>query len=104
MANTSSGIIRAGIGGWNFEPWRGTFYPAGLPQAQELSYAAQHLSAIEINGTFYRTQSPASFRKWAESVPDGFIFSVKGTRYATHRKPLAEAGSMLGEVHAKLSR
>ena len=84
--------IRIGIGGWTFAPWRGSFYPEGLPHAQELRYAGEHLSSIEINGTFYRTQTPASYRKWAAEVPDGFVFALKGPRYATHRKPLAEAG------------
>ncbi|MBI3513697.1 MAG: DUF72 domain-containing protein [Proteobacteria bacterium] len=83
--------IRIGIGGWTFAPWRGAFYPAKLPHAQELRYAGERLSSIEINGTFYRTQTPASFRKWAAETPDDFVFALKGSRYATHRKPLAEA-------------
>jgi uncharacterized protein YecE (DUF72 family) len=80
--------VHVGIGGWTFAPWRGVFYPDGLPHAKELSYAARHLTSIEINGTFYRTQTPATFRKWASEVPDGFIFSVKGPRYVTHRGEL----------------
>jgi uncharacterized protein YecE (DUF72 family) len=87
-----SGRIYLGIGGWTFEPWRGVFYPEDLPKVRELEYAAQHLTSIEINGTFYRTQTPATFRKWAGEVPDGFVFSVKAPRYATHRRELAEAG------------
>jgi uncharacterized protein YecE (DUF72 family) len=87
-----SGAIRVGIGGWTFEPWRGVFYPKGLAHAKELGYAAERLTSIEINGTFYRTQTPASFRKWAKEVPDGFVFSVKGHRFVTNRKVLAEAG------------
>jgi uncharacterized protein YecE (DUF72 family) len=86
------GKIRVGIGGWTFEPWRGVFYPAGLPHARELAYASERLTAIEINGTFYRTQTPATFAKWAKEVPDDFVFSVKGVRYATNRRVLAEAG------------
>jgi uncharacterized protein YecE (DUF72 family) len=89
------GHIYAGIGGWTYEPWRGVFYPKGLPQAQELRYAAQHLTSIEINGTFYRTQSPASYRKWAAEVPDGFVFSLKGPRFAVNRSVLAEAGDSI---------
>jgi uncharacterized protein YecE (DUF72 family) len=84
-------LIRVGIGGWTFAPWRGVFYPKELPQARELEYAGQHLTSIEINGTFYGAQKPESFRKWAAETPDDFVFSVKGTRYATHRKVLAEA-------------
>ena len=90
-----SGEIRVGIGGWTFEPWRGVFYPKGLPQAQELAYASQHLTSIEINGTYYGTQKPESFRKWARESPDGFVFSVKGPRYATNRRVLSEAGDSL---------
>jgi uncharacterized protein YecE (DUF72 family) len=89
---TKSGKIRVGIGGWTFEPWRGEFYPKGLPHARELTYASERLTSIEINGTFYRTQSPATFAKWAKETPDDFVFSVKGVRYATSRRVLAEAG------------
>ena len=84
--------IYAGIGGWTFAPWRGTFYPKGLKHAGELEYASRQVTAIEINGTFYRTQTPASFRKWAEETPDNFVFAVKGHRFVTNRKVLAEAG------------
>jgi uncharacterized protein YecE (DUF72 family) len=86
-----SGKIRVGIGGWTYEPWRGEFYPKGLPHARELTYASERLTSIEINGTFYRTQSPATFAKWAKETPEGFVFSVKGVRYATNRRVLAEA-------------
>jgi uncharacterized protein YecE (DUF72 family) len=86
------GHIRVGIGGWTFEPWRGVFYPRGLPHARELAYASEHLTSIEINGTFYRTQSPATFAKWARETPEGFLFAVKGARYVTNRRVLAEAG------------
>jgi uncharacterized protein YecE (DUF72 family) len=90
-----SGSIYAGIGGWTFAPWRGVFYPKGLPHAQELRYAAQHLTSIEVNGTFYRTQSAASYRRWAAEVPDGFVFSLKGPRFAVNRRVLAEAGDSI---------
>jgi uncharacterized protein YecE (DUF72 family) len=83
--------IRVGIGGWTFAPWRGPFYPPGLTQAKELAYAGSKLTAIEINGTFYRTQAPASFVKWRSEVPDGFVFSVKAPRVATHRTALLES-------------
>src|SRR5437588_417811 len=88
----SSGNIYIGIGGWTFEPWRGVFYPEKLAQAKELSYAASKLTSIEINGTYYGSQKPESFRKWAREVPDGFVFSLKGPRFATNRRVLAEAG------------
>jgi len=89
------GRVYVGIGGWTFEPWRGVFYPKGLPHAKELSYAATHLTSIEINGTFYRTQSAATYRKWAAEAPDGFVFSVKGPRFVVQRSVLAEAGESI---------
>ena len=89
------GNIYTGIGGWTFEPWRGVFYPDGLPHNKELEYAAARLTSIEINGTFYRTQTPATFHKWASEVPNGFNFSVKGVRYVTNRSVLAEAGDLI---------
>ena len=87
--------IHVGVGGWNFPPWRGTFYPAGLPQAQELAYAGQRLSAIEINATFYGRQKPESFAKWRDAVPEGFVFAVKASRFTTHKKDLAAAGEAI---------
>jgi uncharacterized protein YecE (DUF72 family) len=86
-----TGGIHIGIGGWTFEPWRGVFYPPGLPQAKELEYASRQLTSIEINGTYYGSQSPETFRKWRQATPEGFIFSVKGSRFTTNRKVLAEA-------------
>jgi uncharacterized protein YecE (DUF72 family) len=83
--------IRIGIGGWDFAPWRGLFYPQGLPRAQELAYAAAHLTSIEINGTFYRTQTPETFRAWHDGTPEGFVFSVKAARAAAQRKDAEEA-------------
>lgn len=94
MAN-KSGRIYTGIGGWTYEPWRGVFYPKGLPHARELEYAAQHLTSIEVNGTFYRTQSPKTFRSWADQVPENFVFSLKGPRYAVNRRVLGEAGDSI---------
>ncbi len=87
-----SGAIRVGIGGWTFEPWRGSFYPEGLPQKAELDYASRHVTAIEINGTFYGTQKPESFAKWHDEAPDDFVFALKGPRFSTNRRVLAEAG------------
>ena len=88
-------MIRVGIGGWTYEPWRGTFYPEGLKHADELRYAASKLTSIEINGTFYRTQSAASFAKWRDETPEGFVFAVKGHRAVVNKKVLAEAGEAL---------
>jgi uncharacterized protein YecE (DUF72 family) len=93
-------MIRVGIGGWTFEPWRDNFYPAGLPQKRELEYAASKLTSIEINGTYYGSQKPESFRKWAEETPDGFVFALKGPRFATNRRVLAEAGESISRFFA----
>ncbi len=84
--------IRLGVGGWVYPPWRGVFYPPGLPQARELGYASRRLTTIEINGTFYGPQKPASFRRWHDETPEDFVFSLKGPRVATHRSDLAGAG------------
>lgn len=91
-ASTRAGRIRIGVGGWNFAPWQGTFYPQKWPKRRELEYASQHLTSIEINSTFYGSQKPATFRHWFEETPDDFVFSVKAPRYATHRRVLGEAG------------
>ena len=89
--------IRIGIGGWTYEPWRGTFYPEKWPQKRELDYAAEHVTAIEINGTYYGSQKPATFASWAAAVPDGFVFTLKASRYCTNRKVLAEAGESIAK-------
>lgn len=91
-----SGDIRVGIGGWVFEPWRGSFYPAKLPQKRELEYASRQLTTIEINGTYYGSQKPESFARWREETPSNFVFSLKGPRFTTNRRVLAEAGELIG--------
>src|SRR6266702_1106278 len=85
--------IHIGIGGWTFEPWRGVFYPADLAQKRELEFASRQLTAIEINGTYYSTFKPDTWRKWRDETPDGFVFAVKASRFCTNRRVLAEAGS-----------
>lgn len=92
--------IRVGIGGWVFPPWRGSFFPKGLPQARELAYAAERLTSIEINGTYYRMPSQASFAKWHDETPDGFVFAQKGSRFITNRRVLAEAGPSIERFFA----
>jgi len=89
------GTIRIGIGGWTYEPWRGTFYPPSLSQKRELEYASRHLTSIEVNGTYYGYQKPATFAKWRDETPDGFVFSVKAPRFAVNRKVLADAGGAI---------
>lgn len=91
-----AGSVRVGIGGWNYEPWWTTFYPPDLKKKDELAYASGKVTAIEINATYYRTQSAASFARWAGTVPDDFAFTVKASRYATNRKQLADAGESIG--------
>jgi uncharacterized protein YecE (DUF72 family) len=86
------GDIRIGIGGWTYEPWRGSFYPDDLRQKDELAYVGAHLTATEINATYYSTQKPQTFANWAKAVPDGFRFAVKASRFCTARRILAEAG------------
>jgi uncharacterized protein YecE (DUF72 family) len=91
MAKGKAGKIFVGVGGWNFAPWRGSFYPKGLTQTKELEYASSKLTAIEINSTFYGLQKPATFKKWHDATPDGFVFSVKAPRFVTQRSDLASA-------------
>lgn len=108
--DAGAGRIRVGIGGWTYEPWRETFYPAELPARQALAYASRRLSAIEVNGTFYRLQTPKTFAQWREETPDDFVFALKAPRFVTHRKRLADAGeglrrfvdSGIAELGAKL--
>ncbi|WP_395673328.1 DUF72 domain-containing protein [Inquilinus sp.] len=95
MASKQASGIRVGIGGWTFEPWRETFYPKGLAQKRELEYASSQVTSIEINGTYYGSHKPETFAKWREETPDGFVFSVKGTRFTTNRRVLAEAGESI---------
>ena len=97
----SNGRIRIGIGGWTYPPWRGSFYPEKLQQAKELEYAASKLGAIEINATFYSRQSPKSWEKWGNSVPDGFQFAIKGSRFCVMRSKLAEGAEGIGNFFAQ---
>ena len=85
-------MIRIGIGGWTYEPWRGLFFPEKLPKTKELFHASRRVTSIEVNGTFYSTFTPSTFRRWAEETPDDFIFSLKAPRFAVNRRVLAEAG------------
>ncbi len=94
------GTVRVGVGGWTYEPWRGPFYPKGLAQKRELEYASGKLTSIEINGTYYGSQKPESFAKWREETPEGFVFAVKGPRFATNRRELAESGSSIERFFA----
>jgi uncharacterized protein YecE (DUF72 family) len=97
---TRPGDVRIGISGWRYKPWRGTFYPEGLRQADELSYASSILNSIEINGTFYSLQRPKSFTAWAAQAPADFVFSVKAPRYITHLRRLKEVEKPLANFLA----
>ena len=91
-----TGTIRAGIGGWTFEPWRGgPFYPDTLKQKDELKYASSKLTSIEINGTYYSTFKPNSWQKWRDETPDDFVFAVKASRFCTNRRVLSENNDSL---------
>ncbi len=94
------GRIRIGVGGWDFDPWKGTFFPPALAKAKHLAYAASRLTSIEVNGTYYRTQTPATFAKWRDGTPEDFVFAVKALRFTTNRRVLAEAGESVGKFLA----
>ncbi len=100
MPQDTTPKIRIGVGGWTFAPWRGVFYPDGLPQKRELEHASRHLTSIEINGTYYGSQKPESFAKWHDETPDDFVFSLKAPRFATNRRVLAQAGESVERFFA----
>ncbi|WP_309084192.1 DUF72 domain-containing protein [Chelativorans sp.] len=97
---SSAGTIRIGISGWTYKPWRGVFYPGGLPHKRELAYAAEHFRSVEINGTFYGLQRPECFARWREETPEGFVFAIKGSRYITHMKKLVDVRTPLANFLA----
>jgi uncharacterized protein YecE (DUF72 family) len=96
----ATGIARIGISGWTYPPWRGVFYPKGLPHRRELTYVAEHLNTVEINGSFYSLQRPTSYRSWYEQTPADFVFSVKGGRFITHMKKLRDVETPLANFFA----
>lgn len=96
-----AGRIFVGIGGWTFDPWRGLFYPEGLPRKRELAFASRRLTSIEINGSYYSTFKPATWANWRDETPDGFIFSIKASRYCTNRKLLSGAGEAVARFVAQ---
>jgi len=100
LANEKKGRIRIGISGWRYAGWRGVFYPRGLAQRRELEFAANAFDTVEINGTFYSLQSPSSFARWYQETPDGFVFSIKGSRYITHMRKLRDARIPLANFFA----
>ena len=101
MAIGDPGSIHIGIGGWDFDPWRGAFYPPGLAKARQLEHLGARLNATEINATFYKLQSPALFARWGATVPAGFKFAIKASRFCTNRRDLGEAGESIGRFCAQ---
>jgi uncharacterized protein YecE (DUF72 family) len=97
----SAGQIRAGMGGWTFEPWEGTFYPEKLSKKKQLEYASRAVPTIEVNGTYYSGFTPATYAKWAAETPENFVFSIKGNRFVTNRKVLADAGESMKKFFAQ---
>lgn len=87
--------IRVGIGGWTFAPWRDNFYPKGLVQRRELEYASRHVTTIEVNGTYYGAQKPATYAKWRDEAPDGFVFSAKAPMRIMQSRALAKTGAQV---------
>jgi len=96
-----AGHIRAGMGGWTFEPWEGTFYPEKLAKKKQLEFASRAVPTIEVNGTYYSGFRPETYAKWAAETPDGFVFSIKGNRFVTNRKVLADAGDSMAKFFAQ---
>jgi len=96
----AAGDVRIGISGWRYAPWRGVFYPPGLPQRSELAFASRMLPTIEINGSFYSLQRPESYAAWHAETPPGFVFAVKGSRYITHMLKLRGVGAALANFFA----
>ncbi|MGB6117002.1 MAG: DUF72 domain-containing protein [Mesorhizobium sp.] len=96
-----AGQIRAGMGGWTFEPWEGTFYPDKLSKKKQLEFASRQVPTIEVNGTYYSGFTPATYAKWNAETPEGFVFSIKGNRFVTNRKVLADAGESMGKFFAQ---
>jgi uncharacterized protein YecE (DUF72 family) len=99
-AGRRTGAVRIGISGWRYPPWRGVFYPDGLPQAQELAFASRRVRSVEINGSFYSLQRPSSYRHWRAETPDDFVFAVKGGRFLTHHKKLRDCAGPLANFLA----
>ena len=95
-----TGTVRIGISGWTYPPWRSVFYPEGLRQKDELTYAAERMTSIEVNGSFYSLQRPESYLSWADRTPDGFVLAVKGGRFITHMKKLAGVETPLANFFA----
>src|ERR1044071_3784326 len=93
-------MVRIGISGWRYEPWRGVFYPHGLAQRRELEFCGRHFATVELNGAFYSLQRPEYYQAWYHETPPGFVFSVKGSRYITHMLRLKNVAKPLANFFA----
>ena len=93
-------LARIGISGWRYADWRGDFYPRGLPQRRELEFVGERMSTLELNGSFYSLQRPASYERWRDAVPDDFVFAVKGSRYITHMLRLRDVETAMANFFA----
>jgi len=93
-------MIRIGISGWRYDPWRGVFYPEGMPQRRELEFCGRHFPTVEINGSFYSLQRPEYYEQWYRETPEGFLFAVKGSRYITHMLRLSKIEKPLANFFA----
>ena len=100
VTSSAAGTIRIGVSGWRYPPWRGAFYPKGLPQRRELEYASRRFSSIELNGSFYSLQRPESYARWYAETPSDFVFSVKGPRFITHLRRLSKVEKPLANFLA----
>jgi uncharacterized protein YecE (DUF72 family) len=100
QAREASSVIRIGISGWNYPAWRGVFFPRGLVQRKELAFASRQVDTIEVNGSFYSLLRPASVARWYRDSPDGFVFSLKGSRFITHMKRLNDVATPLANFFA----
>ena len=96
----TAAAIRIGVSGWRYPPWRGPFYPKGLPQRRELEFASRVFGSIELNGSFYSLQRPVNYATWYRQTPPDFVFSVKGPRFITHIKRLRDVGAPLANFFA----
>lgn len=100
LTSAPSGRIRIGTSGWRYPSWRGDFYPSGLVQRRELEYIGSKFPTVELNGSFYSLQRPSSYRRWRETVPEGFVFAVKGSRYVTHMLRMQNVETALANFFA----
>ena len=94
------GRVRIGVSGWSYKSWAAAFYPPGLPRKRQLEYIGRVFDSVEVNGSFYSLLTPAIYRSWYEQTPEDFLFAVKGSRFITHNKKLADVELALANFFA----